>query len=203
MPARAAWPTPSLSRALPLLVALVAIVVTPSRSRAQGADERAAMEAMKAAAERAMAPMRWLVGDWEGPATITIAPGRTMTLTQRETVRAGAFDGALIIQGRGSMMAGGSESTVFEAAGLLAYDAHSKRFLFASSSGSGAAGVHETTVEGTTLTWAYTMGPGTKTRYIISRTADDRWHEVGAVSRDGGATWTTNFEMTLQRKPRP
>ncbi|HYW32080.1 MAG TPA: DUF1579 family protein [Gemmatimonas sp.] len=190
-----------MHRTLTLALALVGFMTVPSLCRAQATDERAAMEALKTAAQRAMAPMMWLVGDWEGPATITMAPGRTMTLTQRETVRAAAFDQALIIQGRGSMTAGANENVVFEAAGLFAYDAHSKRFLFTSSSGSGAAGTHETTVDGTTLTWAYSVGP-MKMRYVISRTADDRWHETGAVSRDGGATWATNFEMTLRRKSR-
>ncbi len=98
------------------------------------------------------------------------------------------------------MKAGAAEQVVFETAGLLAYDATRKQFLFMSSGGNGAAGLHESSVSGSTLTWSYVDGSGAKTRYIISRTPDCKWYEVGAVSRDDGATWTKNFEMTLVRK---
>lgn len=182
------------------VVVASACVLLSSVAHAQSADPRAAMEAMKRSAQLAMMPMRWLVGEWEGPASITVAPGNVMTLTQHETVRDGAFATALFIQGRGSMNAGASEHVVFEAAGLFAYDATRKQFLFMSSGGNGAAGLHESSVSGSTLTWSYVDGSGGRTRYIISRTPDDKWYEVGAVSRDDGATWTKNFEMTLVRK---
>ena len=181
-------------------VAALAYMHLSSVVEAQGTDRRAAMEAMKSSAQSAIAPMRWLVGEWEGLARVTVAPGNILTLTQRETVRDGAFETALFIQGRGSMKADATEQVVFEAAGLLAYDAMRKQFLFMSSGGNGAAGLHESSVLGSTLTWRFSDGSGATTRYIISRTTDDKWYEVGAVSRDDGATWTNNFEMTLVRK---
>ncbi len=68
---------------------------------AQSADPRAAMEVMQRNAQAVMMPMRWLVGEWEGTASITVAPGNVFTITQHETVRDGAFETALSFRDAG------------------------------------------------------------------------------------------------------
>ena len=37
-------------------------------------------------------------------------------------------------------------------------------------------------------------------RYVITRTADDKWKEIGERSEDGGATWTTTINLLLACK---
>lgn len=51
----------------------------------------------KKQAQDGMARFAWLVGEWEGPATVS-AGGRSMTLTQRETVQWSAKHTLLLIQ---------------------------------------------------------------------------------------------------------
>lgn len=166
----------------------------------RGADPRMAAQKQ---AQDGMARFAWLVGEWEGPATVS-AGGRSMTLTQRETVQWSANNTVLLIQGRGSMRMGqeGPERQVFAAAGLLTFDATTGKHLFFSASGTGKAqqfGIELYGADG--MIWGYDTPDGSRTRYTISRTAAGAWREVGEVSTDGGKTWRQTLEFTLTRKP--
>lgn len=146
-----------------------------------------------------MAPLRWLVGEWSGPASVT-SGGRSFTLTQRETVQEAASGTVLLVQGRGSMtLANGTERNVFQAAGLLTYDVGAGKFTWVSSGGTGHLGVTEALVTGSSFVWSLARSEGKKTRYTISQTAAGEWYELGEESADG-ASWTKTFEMTLKRQ---
>ena len=186
---------------IPSLLLLLSLTFTPDALRAQSdPDARAQMEAARKATLERMAPMKWMLGEWEGPATLEYAPGQKLTLTQRETVTEGAFGTAMLVQGRGTMSMNGADRLVFDAAGLLSYDLRSNRFFFASTAGTGGVGSHEITVDGSTVTWYLDDGSGNRTRYVIRHTAEGWWHETGEVSHDGGKTYARNFEMLLVRK---
>lgn len=181
-------------------VLLATAMSAPRALRAQTPEQRAAT---LRTAQEAMARFAWLEGEWEGPAT-AINGGRTFNLTQRESVQRAAMNTALIVQGRGSMKMAPDqpERLVFNAAGMLAYDGISGRFVFFSSSGSGQA--QQFTAEPTGadgFVWGYADGAGHRTRYTITRTARGEWHEIGETSTDDGKSWTRMFEMTLTRKP--
>ncbi len=165
-------------------------------SRPSG-DPRAAM---LAEATRAMAPFAWLVGEWEGPATIHMDNGGTMALVQHETVTSAAFGTALLIQGRGRMTANGADRLVWDAAGLFGYDVPSKKFSFTSASGSGQMQMFGATAQGDGFLWGFTDARGVEHRYVITRTAAGEWKEVGATSSDKGATWKTTVELLLSKR---
>jgi hypothetical protein len=173
------------------------VSLTAQESRPAG-DPRAAMQGE---ATRAMAPFAWLVGEWEGPATIHMDNGGTMMLVQHETVTSAAFGTALLIRGRGRMTINGAERVVFEAAGILGYDVPSKKLSFASASGSGQMQMFGVTAQGNGFTWGFTDPRGVEHRYVITRTADGKWHEIGTTSSDGGKTWTTTVELSLTKAP--
>jgi hypothetical protein len=176
-------------------LAFSAVSLTAQESRPTG-DPRAAMQAE---ATRAMAPFAWLVGEWEGPATIHMDNGGTMSLVQRETVMSAAFGTALLIQGRGRMTINGTERVVFEAAGVFGYDVPSKKFSFASASGSGQMQTFGATAQGDGFTWGFTDPRRVEHRYVITRTSDGKWKEVGQTSSDGGKTWVTTIELLLSK----
>ena len=169
-----------------------------SRAAQAGRDPRMAMRAVS---QEAMKPLAWLVGEWEGPATAEYAPGRNVTLTQRETVVWGAFNTAILVQGRGRFSVGDSSRLVYDAAALIAYDALTKKFVMAASGGSGIAGSFDIKVDGSNITWGFPLGDNERVRYDISLTPDGKWKEIGYESKDGGKTWTKNLEMLLSRKP--
>jgi len=160
-------------------------------------DPRAAM---LAEATRAMAPFAWLVGEWEGPATVHLENGGTMMLVQHETVTSAAFGTALLIQGRGRMTPNGAERLVWDAAGLFGYDVSSKKFSFTSASGSGQLQSFSVTAEGTGFSWGFMDARGVQHRYVITRTPAGEWKEVGATSSDNGATWKTTVEFVLSKR---
>lgn len=146
-----------------------------------------------------MAPLKWLVGEWSGPATVT-SGGRSFTLTQRETVHEAAMGTVLLVQGRGSMtLPNGTERNVFQAAGLLTFVVDSSRFTWVSSGGTGHLGVTEATVSGSGFVWNLPPRGGKRTRYTISQTPAGEWYELGEESADG-TTWAKIFEMTLKRQ---
>jgi len=182
-----------------LMVAGLSLVAGPTLG-AQSGDPRMAAQKQ---AQDGMARFAWLVGEWEGPATVS-AGGRSMTLTQRETVQWSANNTVLLIQGRGSMRMGaeGAERQVFAAAGLLTFDAITGKHMFFSASGTGQAqqfGIELHGADG--MIWGFDAPDGSRTRYTITRTAAGEWHELGEVSMDGGKTWRQTLEFTLKRKP--
>lgn len=182
------------------LLVLAALSMMPTTGSAQGGDPRAAM---RKTATDAMARFAWLEGEWEGPATISMG-GRSMALTQRETVQRSAMNTALIIQGRGSMRMGGPdapEREVFAAAGILTYDGSTGKYLMFSASGSGQAQQFSIELLGADgIVWGYSDAAGVKIRYTITRTAEGAWKEIGETSRDNGATWSPMMEMVLTKK---
>ena len=166
----------------------------------RASTDAAIMERARSDVQKVMEPLQWLVGEWEGPAQLSFGEGQKMTITQRESVVSAAFGTALIIRGSGSFRTTAGEREVFQAAALLSYDLKTRTYLFASSSGAGVAGSYQASVDGSVLTWSYIDPEGAHTRYVISRTDDDKWQETGEVSRDGGSSWKQNFVMTLNRK---
>ena len=188
-------------RTILIAASLLSLAMSPlsaQESRPSGGDPRAAM---MAEAQKAMAPFAWLVGEWKGPATIHLANGGTLAMTQRETVTSAAFSTAIMIQGRGTMTANGSERLTWDAAGLFGYDVSTKKFTFTSASGSGQMQTFAVTPQGDGFTWGFTDVRGTEARYVITRTADGKWNEVGKTSSDGGKTWTTTIELLLTKAP--
>lgn len=177
-----------------MIVVLVASSVTVRSAHAQ----RPPMASSDTARTR-MAPLKWLVGEWAGPATVT-SGARKFTLTQRETVIEAANGTVLMIQGRGSVAgANNTEREVFQAAGLLTYDVGASRFTWVSSGGTGHLGVSEAMVNGSSFVWSMSDGSGKKSRFTISLTAAGEWYELGEESTDG-ATWTKTIEMRLVKR---
>ena len=180
---------------------VVGSCVISNRVEAQAAsptgDPRAAL---LADARQAMTPFAWLVGEWEGTATIYMNNGATMSLVQHETVTSAAFGTALIIQGRGTMDRNGTTQQVWDAAALFAYHAPSKKFSFTSAGGSGMAQMFAVDAHGDGFTWSYNESASGKMRFIITRSADGKWTEVGETSKDDGATWTKTIDLVLSKK---
>lgn len=175
--------------------------ISPRALVAQGAppagDPRAAM---LAEAQKAISAYAWLVGEWEGTATIYMNNGGKMSLVQHETVTSAAFGTALIIQGRGTMDRNGTPQQVWDAAAIFAYNAPSKKFSFTSASGSGMAQMFAVEPRGDGFVWSFDESRGAKTRYVITRSSDGKWTEVGETSSDGGATWTKTIDLVLTKR---
>lgn len=183
-----------MSRLAIRFLAVFAVTTTSAAAlRAQPAMSPA-MQAAEDTARMKLAPLKWLAGEWTGPASGTNA-GRSYSLTQTEKVVLAAKGTALLIQGQGVM----DGKTVFEAAGFLSYDMGTHKYRWVSTGGSGYVGISDAEVRGDTLVWFTPGGAAGRTRYMIWRTPKGEWRETGEVSKDN-STWTRTFEMTLVTK---
>ncbi len=155
--------------------------------------------AMADSARQSLAPLKWMMGEWSGQATVTNG-AQQFAITQHESVVDAASGTVLLIQGRGTIPVanGVGVRTVFESAGLLSFDMASRQFKWVASGGTGYLGISDAQVRSDTLVWFTSDASGARVRYTICHSAAGEWHETGETSNDG-LTWLRSFQMTLVR----
>jgi hypothetical protein len=148
-----------------------------------------------------MERVAFLVGEWEGDGWIIRGPGPRTTFRQKENIAYAANRTAVTIRGEGSVLdsASGRWQVVFEAGGLLTYDAAEKRYKMLNAGGSGRALALEPEIRENGLTWGFDL-PNGRIRYVISHPPDGTFTEIGEMSSDNGATWRQFFYMKLRRR---
>ncbi len=151
-------------------------------------------------ARAAVDQVAFLVGQWKGSGWVAEGPGKRSEFQQTERVQKWANGTALIIQGEGSVpdSATGEMKVVFQAAAFLAYDTRTSTFSMLNAGGTGQTLLNTPEVSRNRLVWGYEAG-GNQIRYVITLTADGRWHEIGEMTRDGGKRWDQFFFMELER----
>ena len=172
----------------------VACAVAVSMMFSLSATAQRPTAAAEDTARAMLGPVKWMVGEWTGPASGTNG-GQSYSVMQHEKVTSAASGTVLLIQGRGSQ----GDKTVFEAAGFLSYDMGTHAYKWVSSGGTGYVGISDAVVRGDTLVWTTPGGGGSRTRYLIWKSPKGEWREIGEISRDN-VTWTRTFEMTLVTK---
>lgn len=153
------------------------------------------------AQERPPAPplegVEWLVGTWEGEASVT-HPGGTSEVSMTERVEERLDGRLLVVEGIGSAATDGR--VVHHAFAVLSRTEHGDGHRFHTWLVDGRATAATARIEEDgTLVWGFEAPDGSRIRYRIERTDDGRWHETGARSTEGGETWARFFEMTLEK----
>jgi hypothetical protein len=145
-----------------------------------------------------MARLGHMVGRWEGEWTRTVGPGQRQTGRIVETVQAKQAGRVLVVEGLGREGEGGANDRVIhDALGFITWDAAAGRYAMrAFRDGVPVDAVLE--VHGDAVVWGFDDARAGRIRFTANITAD-RWHEVGELSRDGGATWMPFMETTLRR----
>lgn len=146
------------------------------------------------AVDSAMAPLAWLIGEWEGEGTMRSRTGSDVA-SVREKVE-GRLDGrVLVIEGVGRDRVAGSGKVVHHAFGVLSYDPEKRRYLFRAFRDGGVMDAESSFADGV-FTWEIAI-PNGRSRYRI-RQEGAEWVETGEYSLDG-STWRPFFEMRLHR----
>lgn len=147
------------------------------------------------AVDFAMAPLSWLIGEWEGEAESRSQAGRSIA-TVRESVEGRLNGRVLVIEGIGrEPSADGTGRVVHHAFGLLTYDPERKQYAFRALRDGGLIDAETSLADGV-FTWGFPV-PGGRIRFQI-RQVGGEWHETGEYSADG-STWRKMLEMRLHR----
>ena len=150
-----------------------------------------------AAVDSAMAPLAWLVGEWEGTGTMQSRTGAEVA-SVHEKVEGRLGGRVLIMEGIGrEPSADRSGRVVHHAFGVLSYDPEKKQHLFRAFRDGGVVEAETSLVDGV-FTWEIAI-PNGRSRYRIRRDGEE-WLETGEYSLDG-STWRKFFEMRLRRVP--
>ena len=140
----------------------------------------------------------FLVGEWEGPASIDMGPRGRQEATQREWVKQVAGGTVLTIEGRGSQrVEGGSEREVFSAFAVL-YRGRDGGPALRAFRGDGVWVDAEIEIKDNGLVWSYTDPRLGKIRYTMRLDEAGRWHEIGERYQEGQG-WKQFFEMRLSK----
>jgi hypothetical protein len=179
-----------------LAAAVISLASIDASAAVQPRENRAAVQAQ----EDAMKKLDFLVGRWEGEATITAPGGQKSVLRQHEDVQFKIGRKVLLVEGTGRIKEGPAAGrVVYEALGTVSYDPVARSFRMRAY-GSEGLSVDPTFVVGEkAIQWSFSPVPGIDIRYDVK--IDDRghWVETGDRSTDGGQTWTRFIELDLER----
>lgn len=142
-----------------------------------------------------MRRLAFMIGRWEGSGYFVGRDGRT-DFTQTEVV-AYRLDGALIAVDGDGRDAADPNRAIHSAFAVATYDPGADTFRWEAFS-DGNRLETELQVSENRWQWGFQPVPQVTVRYTADFTATE-WRELGEISMDGGATWTTNLEMTLTR----
>jgi hypothetical protein len=154
-----------------------------------------------ASANDEMRKLDFLAGEWKGEAWIQMGPGKPSYIVQTERVQSKLGGQVLLVEGlgRNRLADGAAGEIVHDALAVISWNAEKKTYRFATwVAGKGEL---ETTLDltsPTTAVWAMDVPKG-RMRYTIRLTEKGEWNEIGEFTRDGGATWSKFFDMTLTK----
>ena len=148
-----------------------------------------------------MKKLDYLAGKWKGTAKITQGPKGEVTVTQTEDVQY-RLDGVVMLVegvGRGKLPGKDEDGVVFNALGVISYDAAAKKHKIKAYRAEGQSVDADITLTEKGFVWGFKEPTrGVEVKYTLTITPKGEWHEVGEYTLDGKA-WTKFIEMTLTR----
>ena len=172
---------------------LCAFALVPAVVAAQPPGGEANREAMK--------KLDYLAGKWKGEATVSMDPKETKTVTQTEDVQFKLNGTVLLVEGvgRGKLPGKDEEGVLFNALGVMSYDAQTKKYKVKAYRSEGQSVDADLTLAEKGFVWGFKEPTrNLEVKYTMTLTAKGEWHEIGEFSQDG-KTWTKFIEMTLTR----
>jgi hypothetical protein len=150
-------------------------------------------------AREAMAKLGFLVGRWEGQATMDMGPGAKHDVVQQETVEARLDGLLLVVEGTGRTKDDGR--LVHHALGVISFDPLAGRYRVAAYRQDGqSVDAVANFLEDGAFQWSFSVTGTRSVRYTIRQSEDGEWLETGEITHDGAA-WLPFLEMRLKRVP--
>lgn len=136
-------------------------------------------------------------GTWSGEGWMMLPDGKKHQFVQKEVVTSKIDGGALTIDGSGKDKETGKG--IHDALGFITFDVIKQQYRFTAMTGMGyITDVVPEVKENGGLIWTLNSPAGIM-KFSIQFNQTE-WIETGEISKDKGATWFKNFEMTLKRQ---
>ena len=147
-----------------------------------------------AAQRAAMKKLEFLVGKWQGPASVSRGPGEPLQLTQSENVQFKLSGLVLLVEGEGRNADG---KVVFGALATVSYDDETSTYRFRAYN-EGRYLDTELKVEANSFSWGYSAGP-LKVANTMRLSEAGEWVETTESTYNNTAP-RRSVEMRLQRQ---
>jgi len=173
-------------------LALAAVVLVATASSAQQPPAGPNKAEMK--------KLDFLAGKWTGEATVAVGK-ETKTIKQTEDVQF-KLDGTVLLvegTGRGKLPGKDEEGVIFNALGVISYDAAAKKHKIKAYRMEGQSVDADLALTDKGFVWGFKEPQrGVEVRYTMTINPKNEWYELGEYTLDG-KTWTKFIEMTLTR----
>jgi hypothetical protein len=146
----------------------------------------------------ALQKISFLTGTWKGSGYIQMGPQKR-SFNQTETI-ALKLNGTLIqIEGEGKDDQN-PDRIIHQAFAIISYDIQNTKYLMKAFRGDGGQiDADARLTDDHTFQWSFANPMAGQIKYTIT-VLDNKWTEIGEMSKDGGKNWNKYFEMILGKR---
>lgn len=145
-----------------------------------------------------MKALDFLVGRWEGTATLYAPGGRTMQAKGYENVRMVAGGTCVAIDARWVIDGGDREIPIHEPAAMIVYDNEKKEYWMTTQLANGLRNQFQVQVKPNGFVWMLNHPQSGEVRYTMNLSEAGEWVEVGEHKNKDGQ-WEKLLEMRLKK----
>lgn len=146
----------------------------------------------------ALKKVSFLTGNWKGSGWIQMGPEKH-SFNQTETIISKVNGTVIQIDGLGKDVKN-PDLTIHQAFAMISYDINNKKYLMKAFRGDGGQiDADAKLIDENTFQWGFSSVMTGDIKYTIA-VGNNKWTEIGEMSRDGGKTWLKYFEMVLEKQ---
>ena len=147
---------------------------------------------------KAVNKLSFLIGNWKGTGWIQMGPEKH-SFDQTETIDSKVNGTVIQIDGLGTDEKNPG-NIIHQAYAIISYDLEKKEYLMKAYRGDGAQiDADAKLIDDHTFQWGFSNPMAGRIQFTIS-IVNNKWTEIGEMSRDGGKTWFKYFEMVLDKQ---
>ncbi|MFI5152880.1 MAG: hypothetical protein ACHQET_06065 [Chitinophagales bacterium] len=140
----------------------------------------------------------FLTGTWKGSGWIQMGPQKN-TFTQTETISSKVNGTVIQIDGQGKDQQK-SDVIIHQAFAIISYDVENSKYLMKAFRGDGGQiDANAKLLDDHTFEWRFSTAMTGQIKFTIT-VVNNRWTEIGEMSRDNGKNWYKYFEMVLDKQ---
>ena len=146
----------------------------------------------------ALQKISFMTGNWKGTGFMQMGPQKH-SFNQTESITS-RVNGTLIqIDGQGKDQQN-PDIIIHQAFAIISYDIENTKYLMKAFRGDGGQiDADVKLIDDHTFQWSFSNPMAGQIKYTIT-VQNNKWTEIGEISRDNGTTWNKYFEMILNKQ---